>query len=490
VIHFLPLFFSVQKAQVIGVMRMQALFPSQKGELVTALRKNRNAYFKEDALRFAASLSNALTAVISKINRNSGYLDELIKSMNHDQEIESVKIFSEDLKHMLQEQTPYLVESKDAAYLESIKTKKQIRRRLDDESLVEVISPLYLTKSSKRTIKGAVGIIISLDEVRALASTRRNTIILMSSIIIIAFILLIGVFFKRSVVNPLHELSDLARRVGRGDFSKKIEMNSSDEIGNLAVAFNQMSEDLKVSKGKIEGWNVELREKIELISNELREKQNQLIESEKMASLGILSSGIAHEINNPLGIILGNAQMLIKELNSNETLQNPQEALKLLQSVEDYTKRCSHIVNSLLQFARKKELQLIETNINAAVENAILFSEGRLQESNIEIVKYLMPESAPIMADSIQLEQVFINLLLNAESGMSEGGRVEVATAVNGENVLITFKILAHALFIINYQDSLFTHAMPFNGSFTKTVVPAPISLEISISPLCAFIIP
>ncbi|MBU1087901.1 MAG: two-component sensor histidine kinase, partial [Candidatus Omnitrophica bacterium] len=222
--------------------------------------------------------------------------------------------------------------------------------------------------------------------------------------------------------------------------SKKVMLAANDEMGDLTKAFNHMADELAGSKKEIEDWNLRLQDKIEAVTKDLNAKQQMLIESEKMASLGILSAGIAHEINNPLGVILGHAQMLIKELKEKKSLDNPQESIQMLETIESYTRRCSYIINSLIQFAREKQMQLISVDINQTIENALIFTQNRIVNKNIGIIKNFGENLASIQADQIQLEQVFINIILNADASMPQGGSLKISTQSASDQIKVLFE--------------------------------------------------
>ncbi|MFH1062911.1 MAG: ATP-binding protein [Candidatus Omnitrophota bacterium] len=446
VIHFLPLFASdINKNELLGIMQMKARFPSQKGEIVTALRKNRNAYYKEEALRFATSLSKSLELVLAEVKRNSTYLEDLIGNMLKDKEIRDIKIFLKDLQFLISATKGRgnlaLNEQEKSIYLKVMQDEKVIKHKVGEkEYLTEIISPLYISLDNQKKSLGAVGILISSEQVFSLIRARRNSIILMSFVIICAFVLIIGIFFKLSIIGPIHELIKMTKAIAQGDFSKKVMIFSNDEIGDLTRAFNHMSDELAGSKKEIEDWNLRLQDKIEQVTKDLNAKQQMLIESEKMASLGVLSAGIAHEINNPLGVILGHAQMLIKELKEKKSLANPQESIQLLETIESYTRRCSYIVNSLIQFAREKQMQMVFVDINQAIENALIFTQNRILNKNIEITKILGENLPSVLADQIHLEQVFINIILNAEASMPQGGSLKISTQRAGDQIKVLFK--------------------------------------------------
>ena len=248
----------------------------------------------------------------------------------------------------------------------------------------------------------------------------------MCLLIILAFSLLIGLFFKRNVLVPIGDLISLTQAIAKGDLSRRTRAYGTYEFSQLARAFNEMSDELARSKDEIQNFNLSLRERVDEVSAQLKEKQAQLLESEKLASLGVLSSGIAHEINNPLGIILGHTQMILKNLKSGKGLTEAQEVEKLLEEVEINTKRCSRIVSSLLHFARKKEVNREDTAVAQILDNALVFASGRLSSKGIKVEKEVDASLPVIPADPVQLEQVFINIIFNAEQSMAEGGRLVI----------------------------------------------------------------
>ena len=444
VIHFMPLFAS-DGNKFLGIMQMKARFPSQKGEIVTALRKNRNVYYKEEALRFATSLSKSLEIVLGEVSRNSVYLDALITNMLEDKEIRDIKIFLKDLQFLISaskgRDNLLLSDNEKTVYLKVMDDEKSINRKVGKkQDLTEIISPLYISLDDNHKSLGAVGIVISSEQVLALIRARRNYIILMSFVIICAFVFILGIFFKLSIIKPLNDIIDMTKRIAKGDFSQKISISLNDEIGDLAVAFDKMSDELAGSKKEIEDWNIGLQDKIESITRDLNEKQAMLIESEKMASLGVLSAGIAHEINNPLGVILGHAQMLLKELKEKKSLADTQESIKLLETIESYTRRCSYIVNSLIQFAREKRMEMVSVDINNTIENALMFTQNRIINKNIEILKNFSDNLPSVQADQIHLEQVFINIILNADASMPQGGSLNITTQIIKSKIRVLFQ--------------------------------------------------
>ena len=165
---------------------------------------------------------------------------------------------------------------------------------------------------------------------------------------------------------------------------------------------------------------------------QLKESQEQLIQAEKLTSLGQMAASIAHEINNPLAGVLVYTQLLSKKV-AGDTLKE-EEALDYLAKMESEVNRCSRIIRNLLDFARQKELMLRLVDINRVLEQVLSLVGHQAQLQNIEVVKEFSPSLPSVMADSDQLQQVFINLSLNAIQAMPDGGKLTIrSSAVDGE---------------------------------------------------------
>jgi len=165
---------------------------------------------------------------------------------------------------------------------------------------------------------------------------------------------------------------------------------------------------------------------------QLKESQEQLIQAEKLTSLGQMAASIAHEINNPLAGVLVYTQLLSKKM-AGGTLKE-EEALDYLSKMESEVSRCSRIIRNLLDFARQTEPMLRLVDINQVVEKVLTMVGHQAQLQNVEIVKEFSPSLPKVMADFDQLQQIFTNLTLNAIQSMPEGGRLTLrSSVVDGE---------------------------------------------------------
>jgi two-component system NtrC family sensor kinase len=250
----------------------------------------------------------------------------------------------------------------------------------------------------------------------------------------VVLLLVILYFSTTRITNPLQKIVVATQKISAGDLTHQVEVSSKDEIGYLAASFNQMTADLKAANEKLVEWGKTLEKKVEERTRELTEMQAHLIQSEKLASLGKLAAGIAHEINNPLGGILIYSHLLLEDLDENSP------HYENLKKIVKETSRCKDIVKGLLEFARPKEPEMSLIDINDTVERSLSIMEGQALFQNIKIKKSFASDLPKIVADSAQLQQVFINIILNAAEAMDGNGVLTLSTSLNGGGTFIEVK--------------------------------------------------
>lgn len=224
----------------------------------------------------------------------------------------------------------------------------------------------------------------------------------MISIILISIIIsIILVFWASSTITaPIKNMMEVVRKIRGGKLNERISLNSRDEIGELAQNFNSMVEILEKQK----------------------EMEKTLNQNQKMASLGILASEVAHEINNPLGIILGYASYMEEKIPQNEP------TYKFLKEMKKESQRCKKIIENFLNFARIPEPNLQMHDLNLVLDEIITFASNHPDLHNMTIIKDFNNNIPPIMFDEDQIKQVAINLILNAVAASKNEGELKIKT--------------------------------------------------------------
>ncbi|MBE3071390.1 MAG: HAMP domain-containing protein, partial [Acidobacteria bacterium] len=210
----------------------------------------------------------------------------------------------------------------------------------------------------------------------------------------------------------------------------RIPVHRTDEIGLLAASFNEMTDSLRRARGELRALTESLERQVDDRTAALKDAQSQLIQSEKMSSLGKLAASVAHEINNPLSGILTYAKLMIRMHEEGELTPKVREAcVRNLKLVQRETERCSAIVRNLLDFARQRPLSLKDVDLNVVAEEALSLLANQIAIFGITLVKQLAPLPA-VRADFGQLRQAVVNIALNACEAMNKGGTLTVSSAV------------------------------------------------------------
>lgn len=235
---------------------------------------------------------------------------------------------------------------------------------------------------------------------------------------LLALISIAALGVSRQILKPIHMLQEGVQEIGQGNLEHRIDVRSGDEIEALAFEFNRMAERMQRTQEQLQRRGKELEQRV----NQLRRLQAQLMQSERMAATGELAAQIAHEINNPLGIIknyVGIARMLMPEEDPNR------ENLKI---VDQEINRTAGIVRRLLKFAKPGSEDIQNVQINQVLEELLALLRGQLFRSKIEVSIDLAENLPEVSISTDQMRQVFLNLVKNAEDAMPDGGKLSVRT--------------------------------------------------------------
>jgi two-component system NtrC family sensor kinase len=218
---------------------------------------------------------------------------------------------------------------------------------------------------------------------------------------------------RRYLLKPIQLLKEGAAAWKKGHLSHRVSFSGEDELGQLRDAFNDMASAIQGQHQALARKQVELEESLE----RNREAQAQLIQSEKLASVGTLAAGVAHELNQPLMLIRGYAQRLLSAKND----VGP-GARQQIEIIEEETTRMTNIIRHLKEFSRKSTGECQEVDLNAIVRRACALLSEELRSSAIEL-RLTVDETLPaVWGDPIQLTQICVNLLTNARDAMNESG--------------------------------------------------------------------
>ena len=272
----------------------------------------------------------------------------------------------------------------------------------------------YIAAVAKTSI-GDLTIITRISATAAyLTATQLLKDLVLVGLVIILVAAICGDIVSRRITRPLERLSNAVRKVAKGNFDVNVAIKSSDEIGQLSTSFNDMAAELKAREAS------------------LKKAQHALIQSEKMAAVGTLSAGLAHEVKNPLSAVLGYAQL------SKRKLTDPDALKGYLDTIEHETRRCNEIIGNLMQFSRLEKGEHSQISVNDVIRKSTGIVDHQLSLANVRISCELGENMPAISGNANQLQQVLMNLMINAQQAMGDGGgEVGIVSFVDGESVMI-----------------------------------------------------
>jgi two-component system NtrC family sensor kinase len=270
-------------------------------------------------------------------------------------------------------------------------------------------------------VLGALEVQASLHNVGVQADTYRKNVLAFAVSLLLVIIGCLVWLTNDLVVRPVHSLLLHSRKVAKMELDDHVVLNSADEIGALAREFNEMTDRLRQAQGEYRQLTETLEAKVQERTAEIAQMHSQLVRSEKLASLGKLVAGIAHEINNPLAGILMFATLFAEDRSLPKALRED------AQIIMRETRRCAEIVNRLLEFSRNSIPRKKLKSLPAIMDNTMALLEHQATLSDIKIVRYYDPMLPEILVDPNQIEQVFVNMVVNACQAMPGGGQLNIA---------------------------------------------------------------
>jgi two-component system, NtrC family, sensor kinase len=290
------------------------------------------------------------------------------------------------------------------------------------------------------TVLGVLDVMMSLESVDSNISDLRTRLVTSGIFLILIVSTLFGLLLMMTVRRPVKRLIEGTRELASGNLNHEIPVNSKDELGVLAESFNTMTRELKTAHDEITEWSETLEEKVRQKTEALKKTQSQLIQIEKMASLGKLSASVAHELNNPLEGILTYAKLIAKRLrNRKELSEIMQEMLDDIELIISETERCGNIVKNLLLFSRKQVGDFETVPVKQIIDKATRLVQHHLKISTTELEVQYPDEEIQVYCNANQIQQALIALFVNAVEAMPDGGTltVSVEKSKDGDTILI-----------------------------------------------------
>ena len=321
----------------------------------------------------------------------------------------------------------------------------------EDERVIGMINPIQNepdcysadchAHEKGKEILGVLDVMTSMKKADETVSSGEKSIIINSILIIIILASVSGFYIYYMVNRPLAKFKEGITELGKGNWNHRIHIKSKNEFGVIAHQFNDMSKKLSTAYEEIKSWSETLNEKVEQKTNELKNVYHQIIQMEKLASLGKLSATVAHELNNPLEGILTYSKLIAKKLKAEDEFKY-KELIKHLNLISDESARCGRIVKDLLLFSHSGDEEMTECNLANILEKCIALINHHLEINNVELVKNIGNNNIKIRCNSQKIQQGLMSVMINAIESMSgnAGGKIELSLTEEKNSAIIRIR--------------------------------------------------
>ncbi len=246
--------------------------------------------------------------------------------------------------------------------------------------------------------------------------------------------LLSWLFVWRVVGVPIQALKKGTEHLSQGELGYQIQVQSRDEVGDLAHSFNDMSRQLRAANEEIVTWAKTLEDRVEQKTKELNRAHDHVLHVEKMASLGKMAAVVAHEVNNPLSGILTYAKLLRKWVGSGQVAKEKHdEALECLELIAAESRRCGDLIKNLLTLSRTAPMNVQFSDLHAVIDRCLLLVRHQLEMGGVELQLRRGEDFPLVSCDPAQIEQVLLALIMNAIDAMPRGGNLWIETRLSSD---------------------------------------------------------
>jgi two-component system NtrC family sensor kinase len=297
---------------------------------------------------------------------------------------------------------------------------------------------------SQLKVLGVLDVTYGLENVDQVVAGIQQRAILTTAITVIAIGIFIFFFIRTTVHKPIAQLIAGTRALSMMQLDHPVEVKTDGEIGELAHSFNSMREQLMKTVSELNELTQSLETKVQQRTEQLKIMNQKLFQSDRLASLGQLAASVAHEINNPLAGVL-NLSMLIERILKEDGIppERVEEVRQYLQQISSETTRVGRIVGDLLAFSRRSSPQRALADLNEIIRRTVSLVDHKLKLANVEIELQLDENLPPIKCDNSQIQQVIINLVMNASEATHSRdiGKVTVRTAANTRSETVRLEV-------------------------------------------------
>lgn len=412
---------------------------------------------REEMLQQAVNHVNQLSEVVIKSTRfamlqnRPSYIDQIIRDVGVQEDIDRVRILSKDGTIIHSSHDPEIGQVIDQAAEACLKC--HLSAEAQQQPVMEKRARLFTGPDGRRllgntevirnepscsnggchihaedqSVLGVLDIVYPLEKIDQAMQANTFTLAGFSFGFAIIAALFVSFFVHRIVYIPLKDLETGASELSSGNLGRTIPVRSDDEFGRVARSFNKMTGAVRDSQLELKDWALKLEAAVEEKTRELQLAQAEAIRGEKLASVGLLAAGIAHELNNPLTGILTFSHLV------REKMPDDSPDAEDLDLVIKETKRCATIIRRLLDFAREKAPEKKYCDLNKVVADTAELMDQPTRIAQIEMVLELDELLPAVWMDEDLVKQVIMNMLVNAQHAIGEEGRITIKTRLYPE---------------------------------------------------------
>ena len=399
-----------------------------------------------DALRYAASYSDLVrrSTQHSMLTFHREAIQHTLESIGSREDIKRIRIFDAKGKIFYSSQKNYIgqlvnrtspacigchIDPERPSSTMTSKNQWTIYKGKEGYRILTFVEPIYNEPSchtaachahpQHQRVLGILETDFSLASVDDTIKMETLKITLYGIVLIIVSSAVLYLILRRLVMKPVSSLSHAMERVAAGDLTQTVALTSQDEMGLLASTFNMMTKDLTTAKEKMDNWTQTLEKEIARKTHELKRSQDKLVQAEKLAALGRLTSDVAHEIRNPLTALGGFAHRLYKIATGAKEKEYTEVIIAEVDTLEK-------ILRNVLTFSRDARLHLERHSIDDVVRDAVTLYHEACAEQSIAMHVALGDNLPKVLVDKDQVKQALSNLITNAIDAMPDGGTLTI----------------------------------------------------------------